>query len=97
MGALIGFWLVCGVVMAIIAGSKGRNAFGWFFVGLLLSILGIILIACLPATPETQRARVVSLTPMDELAKAKQLWDSGAISENEYASIKSRLVAQSTR
>ncbi len=87
--------IICGIVTAIIASSKGRNAFGWFFVGLLLGIFGIILIACLPATPERESARV--LNPMDELGKAKQLWDSGAISESEYNSIKSRLVARSTR
>ncbi len=46
---IILIWLVCAVVTAIIASAKGRFGFGWFFVGLLLGIFGLILIACLPS------------------------------------------------
>ena len=35
------------IVCPIIAHSKGRNAVGWFFGGLLLGGIGIIIIACL--------------------------------------------------
>lgn len=42
-------WIICGVVTAVIASSKGRNSFGWLLIGLLLGIFGIILIACLPS------------------------------------------------
>lgn len=41
-------WLLCGIVCAIIAGSKNRSAVGWCLIGLLIGIFGVILIACLP-------------------------------------------------
>lgn len=46
---IIAIWLVCAVVTAIIASSKGRSGGGWFFIGLILGIFGIILIACMPS------------------------------------------------
>ncbi|ANL10295.1 hypothetical protein AMJ96_CH02647 [Rhizobium sp. N113] len=42
-------WLICGVVTGIIASSKGRAGVGWFLIGCLLGIFGLILIACLPS------------------------------------------------
>jgi len=42
-------WIICGVVTGIIASSKGRNGLGWFLLGSLLGIFGLILIACLPS------------------------------------------------
>ena len=42
-------WLICAVVTAVIANSKGRSGAGWFCVGLLIGIFGIVLAACLPA------------------------------------------------
>ncbi|MGA1804449.1 zinc ribbon domain-containing protein [Rhizobium sp. HT1-10] len=42
-------WLICGVVTAIIAGSKDRNWVGWLLIGLVLGIFGVILIACMPS------------------------------------------------
>jgi hypothetical protein len=38
---------VFGGVCAAIANSKGRNPVGWFFVGLLLGCIGLIIILCL--------------------------------------------------
>ncbi|WP_352827898.1 zinc ribbon domain-containing protein [Mesorhizobium sp. M0830] len=43
------FWLICAGVTAAIASSKGRSGFGWFLIGALIGIFGIILIACLPS------------------------------------------------
>ena len=42
-------WLIAALVCGIIASSKGRNGFGWFCIGLLIGIFGIILLACLPS------------------------------------------------
>ena len=35
------------IICPIIAHNKGRSAFGWFFGGLLLGGIGIIIVACL--------------------------------------------------
>jgi hypothetical protein len=49
MEILIVTWLICGVVTAIIAGSKNRNPVGWFFIGSLLGIFGLIMVCAMPA------------------------------------------------
>ena len=59
------FWLICAFVTAIIASSKGRSGVGWFFVGLLISVFGIILIACLPSV-QTQDSKPVSNGPAEK-------------------------------
>jgi len=41
---LRGVW---GAICAAIASSKGRSAAGWFFIGFLTDIIGIIIICCL--------------------------------------------------
>ncbi|MCM2440712.1 hypothetical protein HGO34_13405 [Agrobacterium vitis] len=55
-------WFICGVVTAIIATAKGRSGVGWFFVGLLISIFGIILIACLPSLKATETPYLLETT-----------------------------------
>jgi hypothetical protein len=40
--------VVCGVISAAIASSKGRSVVGWFFGGFFLQIIGIIIVAVLP-------------------------------------------------
>ncbi len=40
--------LICGVLAAVIASSKGRNPVGWFFGGFFLHIIGIVIVAVLP-------------------------------------------------
>ncbi len=46
-------WLLFGVVCAVIANTKGRSAFGWFFIGLLFGPFGLVVIF-LPALNKTQ-------------------------------------------
>ena len=40
--------VICGVIGAMIASHKGRSAFGWFFGGFFLGIIGVIIVAVLP-------------------------------------------------
>ena len=53
-GTAVGLWggiivtdIIIAIATAIVASRKGRNAFGWFFMGLFLNLmgLGLILIA----------------------------------------------------
>jgi hypothetical protein len=50
MGFVI-FWLICGVGAAMIASNKNRSALVWFFGGVMLGPIGIIIIACLSREP----------------------------------------------
>jgi len=47
-------WLVCGITTAIIAGSKGRNAFAWLFIGFLGGLFALIAVCAMPAIGKGQ-------------------------------------------
>lgn len=66
MENVFSFLVLCAIVAAVIASSKGRSFFGWFLIGMLINVFAIILVAALPtkkpapvivdgevATPET--------------------------------------------
>lgn len=46
---LLFLWIVCAIVTAIIASSKGRSGFGWFILGFLLSLIALLLVIVLPS------------------------------------------------
>ena len=49
--------ILCGILCAAIAASKGRSAIGWFLIGVFLGLLGVIIIACLSNLKEEQAHR----------------------------------------
>ncbi len=48
--------VICGIISALIASNKGRNAFGWFFGGFFLGIIGIVIVAVI-SNPKQERAQ----------------------------------------
>ncbi len=60
MGLSLIIGAICGAISAGIASSKGRNAVGWFFGGLLLGVIGLIIVAVLPNLKE-QKAQQESV------------------------------------
>jgi hypothetical protein len=46
-GGFISFWLVCGVVAAVVASAKNRNALGWLALGVLFPP-SVLIVAVLP-------------------------------------------------
>ena len=53
-GALVlGFILniISMIACPIIGGNKGRSVVGWFFGGLFLSVIGLIIVSCLKEIP----------------------------------------------
>ena len=56
-------WIDCGIGAAAIASSKGRSAVGWFFGGLLLGPIGLLIVGFMgkpepevdPATQSVER------------------------------------------
>lgn len=43
------------IACPIIAGNKGRSVAGWFFGGLFLSVIGLIIVSCLKEIPSGRR------------------------------------------
>ena len=48
--------LICGVVCAIVANQKGRNAVGWFFFGLFFGLVAVI-VSLVVSNKKEERAR----------------------------------------
>ncbi len=61
------------------------------FLGMFLSLLGIIIISFWPRL-ESQQYFVSNQSPADELKKYKELFDSGVITEVEYNTQKAKLL-----
>ena len=57
VGVQLIIMVILGAVAAAIAGSKGRSAIGWFFGGLFLGLIGIIIVAVLPNLKEAEARR----------------------------------------
>jgi hypothetical protein len=49
--------LIFAVICAVIASNKGRSAVGWFFAGLFITWIGIIILACLSNLNEEDAER----------------------------------------
>lgn len=47
--------LLFAILCAVFASSKGRSALGWFFVGLFLNFVGLIILAVLPDLKEEEK------------------------------------------
>lgn len=62
MAVQFGGGLLFGIICAIVAAGRGRSGVGWFFIGLILSCFGLILVLVLPDLKvQEERQRRVSL------------------------------------
>jgi hypothetical protein len=88
------FIVICcvfGVVGAIIGYYKTIGPFPGFVLAFFLNIIGVIILVCLrPKTIQLPLATNESIP--DQLKKYKDLFDSGAITEDEYNVQKGRLL-----
>ncbi|MCB9877443.1 MAG: DUF4339 domain-containing protein [Planctomycetes bacterium] len=70
---------VFGGICAAIAGSRGRSAVGWFFVGMFTGCIGIILVLVLPDQKEAEarekRIRLENRRLREQLDKERQVAD----------------------
>lgn len=55
MELLIIVWLVCAVLCAIVASSKGRSGFGWLVSGFFFGIFALIAVAGMPVLTAERR------------------------------------------
>lgn len=47
-------WILFGGAASYFAGQRGRDPFAWFFIGMLLGILGLLLLFLLPSLSTSQ-------------------------------------------
>lgn len=62
-------WLLFGGAASYFAGQRGRDPFAWFFIGMLLGILGLLLLFLLPTVTSPEEAA----TKEDSVEKPKEL------------------------
>lgn len=67
-------WIVIAIIGAAIGSAKG-NAQGGFWMGLLLGPLGLLITACMKASPAVQAAREAAVEA--ERAKLRQTGATG--------------------
>lgn len=60
MGFVV-IWILFGIVTAVAAANKGRNGWGWFFIGVLLGPFGLILALVISPANQTTGASPRSL------------------------------------
>lgn len=66
-------WIVCGIIAIMIAKRKGRSKLGWFFGGVILGPVGLIIIALLPKkTGEKRKNRKLEQKVIGALNKRKE-------------------------
>ncbi len=64
MEFIILLWIVCGIASAIIATSKGYSGCGFFLLGLILGIIGLVIAAVLPKREKSQPATPTRTCPV---------------------------------
>ena len=64
------FCVICGFIAGGIASNKGRSSVGWFFVGFLLDILGIIIAACVSDLNQTTQLQ----SQINEIRENEKKW-----------------------
>ncbi|MEZ6038706.1 MAG: DUF4339 domain-containing protein [Planctomycetota bacterium] len=74
-----GFYLIWGVICAAIASNRGRSAAGWFFIGLFLQCIGLILVLVLPdlkvQEEREKRVRLENRRLREQLNNERQVAD----------------------
>jgi len=85
-------WIVCGIASLLIAQSRNTtNPVTWFFVGVLLGPLGVLIAAFGAKGPAQATGSTIGAA--DELAKLAVLRDAGTISTAEFERQKAGLLA----
>ena len=85
---------VFGGICSAVAHGKQRNPVGWFAVGFLLCLIGLILICALPSNqlPEHAPAAYSPSQSLETLEQLATLRDRGAISAQEFDDKKQALL-----
>ena len=61
MAGFVVLWVICGLFAGVIASGKGLSFGAYFFVGLLLGPLGILIAAVSSRSPEAEAQRIAAV------------------------------------
>lgn len=95
--AFLVIYTLFALLVALVGDNKSPGFWGSFFICLLLSpVIGLIILLCLPTKRREVPQQAVISQPVsvaDELEKLKKLHDNGTINEDEYQSMRSKVMA----
>ena len=96
--------LVAGAITAALASTKNRSPLGWFVIGFILPVIGLILILVLPEgeggfvdttldryEPTTRKPPAAS-SPVEQIEKLAALHAQGALTDVEFETKKQVLL-----
>jgi len=70
---LIVLWLIFGIVCAVVASGKGKSGCLWFFLGVLLGPIGLIIILVMPSDkPQVEKVKKVERNPVENTIDSGQ-------------------------
>ncbi len=103
MGSVIFFLFIMAIVCAVIGSKRKVGAVGGFFLGLFLSVIGLLIVLSsktLDAEAKdaalmqslTQKQNITETSTADELQKLAALHASNAISTEEYENLKAKVI-----
>lgn len=91
MAVQFGGGLLFAIICAIVAAGRGRSAVGWFFIGLILSCFGLILVLVLPDLKvQEEREKRVAL---ENRRLREQLNKERHVSDQRHGHVERRLGA----
>ena len=100
--------IIFGTICAVIASGKNRSAIGWFFIGFLLPLIGLIMVLVLPqgeagpaayqigsdyGPPPTAEQLRAQNAKLERLQKLAGLRDRGALTDQEFEQQKAEVLA----
>ena len=82
------------IICAALASNRNRSEMLWAFLGLILGLLPVLVIACLPTIQSNEnKQNDISLSNnLDELKKLKELLDSNIITQEEFENLKKQIL-----
>ena len=76
---LLIIWILCGVISLVVATNKGRNAFGWFVLGVLGGPLGLVLALVVPKNQKTLESQALERGDMTKCHSCAELVRAEAV------------------
>jgi hypothetical protein len=100
---IIAFCILMSIVCAVIGSKRRVGAVGGFFLGLFLSVIGLIIVLSSRRLEDDARDKIIvqnvtatqpapKTSTAEELQKLADLRSTDAISQEEYDSLKAKLI-----